>query len=338
MIKSIILSMFLLLVGLPTVASADYSVFSINEIPANTSIASPNYAMTGVGVGSTAVFEYTADATVTQFDRLTLPFCRYGGTNTGTIYLEVRSSTTTGPIVASSTLAVNSGNIWSTGCNSTYINATTSTFVLNQNVQWLSGVKMYFIFRPVSTDASFMYSFRATIGYDTSLNGIYGELPSNFPMLYVGAYRLYTSAVGYALGIPPVVYNASSSNISCSTFDVGCYITQGLSLLFYPADWTFDDLNELQEQLASTTPFGYGYELVDAINTALNTATSSFAITADLSDFGSVFANATSVPIVSSEGIIAFAGDDWDTVQNLLAGALYLTLLSYFWMRFFHTI
>jgi len=334
MIKGILLAITLLVLT-PLSAFADYEVFDLNPIPSGALISQTTlYDMSGAtGNGTRWIVEYLADATVTQFDRVTLPFCRNGGSNLGTVYLEIRSSTTTGPIVASSSLAINGGNIWNCTTPITLVNATTSTFVLNQNVQWVSGVQFYFIWRLISPDpvSNFYWShLKAAAGGSNGISFGVGTSPTS-P-------TLYTSMQGFALGIPPVVYNASSSNISCSTFDVGCYITQGLSLLFYPEDWTFDQLNELQALLASTTPFGYGYELVDTINTSLAVASSSFELTADLSDFGSVFENATSVPIVSSEKLITFAGDDWDIVQGILAGGFYLLLLSYFWLRFFHTI
>jgi len=330
MIK-IILTIILLTTA--SFASADYTVFELNPIPVNQPIGSVNdYQMVGFSDdGFFRYIEYNTDATVTQFDRITLPLCRSGGANGGEIYLEVRSTATSGPIVASSTLAVNSGNVWNTGCASTIINATTSTFVLNQNVQWLTGGTFWFTIKAVGTTGTFYLSFDVNNGSGAKFYGV-GTPPTWLGQFY------YTSMTGYALGIPPVVYSASSSNVSCGTFDVGCYISTAISFLFYPEDWTFDQLNDLQDQLASTTPFGYGYELVSTVNTALATGTSSFELTADLSDFGTVFQNATSVPIVSSEGIINFIGDDWDMIQNVLITGLYLMLLSYFWKRFFSTI
>lgn len=321
-------------VMLPMGASADYTAFSVNAIPPGTSVASPDYAMAGLSAGSGQwIVEYVGTGTVTQLDRVTMPFCRFGGSNGGVVDLEIRSSTTTGPIVASSSLAVNSGNVWSTGCNVSFVNGTTSTWVLNQTIQYLSGVTLYFIWTPRGTTGTFYFSHY--------LNATIGEAPTfaNTSTYFKPSTKYYmTSMTGYALGIPPVVYSASSSNVSCGTFDVGCYITTGLSFLFYPEDWTFEQLDTLQDQLASTSPFGYGYELVDTINNSLSVASSSFAITADLSEFAPQFEDATSVPIVSSEGIRAFAGDGWDLVQTLLAGGLILMLLSYFWFRFFHTI
>jgi len=318
----------------PHFAFADYQVFSINPIPANTPVASPSYTMTGVGAGSIGVFEYTGDATVTQFDRVTLPFCRYGGSNTGDIYLEVRSSTTTGPIVASSTLAVNSGNIWSTGCNSTYINATTSTFVLNENVQWLSGVKMYFIFRPVSTTATFMFSFRSTVGYDTTLNGIYGELGS-FPILYAGAYRLYTSSDGYALGIQPQEYNASSSVVVCTSWDLGCYFLQGLVNAFVPSDASIDRIKNLT--LASSSPFGYGYELPNVISNLSSATTVPYSLTIDLTSIQTVFRTidpgisiaTTSVEVFNACWVDSKTGSLYSTyIMPLLTAAYFFLALG----------
>jgi len=259
-------------------ASADYEVFTVNEIPANQPIASVNdYQMVGFSSGNVAVIEYITDAKVTQFDRLTLPFCRNGGSNGGTIYLEVRSTATSGPIVASSTLTVNSGNVWNTGCTSSIINATSSTFVLNQRVQWESGGTFYFLFRAVGTTGTYYLSFDVNNGSNGKYLGTSASPPTWLGQNY------YTSMTGYALGVPPVVYNASSSNVSCETFDFGCYFSQALNYAFYPDQATLDGFENLN--FASSSPFGYITDMDSALQTfmtALNATSSSFKITLDM--------------------------------------------------------
>jgi len=314
---------------IPAYASADYSVFELNPIPPGASMATPLvYQMVGIGSGQSITFNYSATGTVTQFDRVTVPVCRYLGANGGVIDLEVRTTATSGPIVASSSLTVNSGNVWSTGCTSSIVNATTSTWVLNQNVQWVNGVEIFFTFHYRGTTGSFYNSFVMN-GYDgeTYIDGI--------PLAPYSGKTYNFSASGLSLGIPPVVYSASSSNIVCDTFDFGCYISTAFSTLFMPTSWTFDRLSAINHELASSSPFGYAYEVVDIVNTALSTTSSSFVLSADLSDFSPQFVSATSVPIVSSAGIRDFIGPSmWDIVQNVFELGLWLSLLSYFWIRF----
>jgi len=276
-------------------AYADYEVFDLNPVPTNQPIANVNeWQMVGFSSGPTFI-EYNTDATVTQFDRITIPFCRNGGANGGSIWLEVRSTATSGPIVASSTLTVNSNNVWNTGCTSAIINATTSTFVLNQNVQWLEGGTFYFIFRAIGTTGTFYLSFDV----DDGNNGKYLGAGAT-PPTWLGDYY-WTSVQGYALGIPPVVYNASSSNVVCDTFDFGCYLSQSFAWAFYPDKEVIDQFKTLS--LASTTPFGYAYAIPTLWNTFMvaNAATTStFGLTIDFSTLtgaGFQYVTATSVEV-----------------------------------------
>jgi len=264
-------------------AKADYEVFDINTIPPNTAVPSATYTQTGVGLNQSYAIEYVADSTVTQFDRITLPFCRYLGANGGEVYLELRSSTTTGPIIASSTIAVNSGNISSTGCTTLNLNATTTTWVLNQNVQWLPDVEIYFIFKPVGTNPASTFYFSHEIG---GTNGIALGMFPFAPFTYLGDYY-NTAMTGYALGVAPVAYNASSSNVVCDTFDLGCYTSQAFAWAFYP---DIEDLEQFKTlNFASSSPFGYIYDMDDAYQsfmTGLNATTSNFKITLDMTTLG----------------------------------------------------
>jgi len=320
--KKLIFSILLLL-EIPFGAHASaYVAFDLNPIPVNCNFSDCDM----LGTSPRMTIELIATSPGRSVRQIELPFCRSGGTSVGNITLEVRTTASTSPnVVASSTIAGSTVSSSALCNNLPAVNATTSIFQLNNALDYEVGTSLYFTLRFVGTSGTYLIS-----GVQA---GTTGEAWANDTPMGPG-----WSISGIGTGILPQIYNASSSAVVCDTFDIGCYISTGFLFLFYPEDWTFDQLTELQDTLASSTPFGYGYELVDTINTALNTATGSFAITADLSDFGTMFQNATSVPIVSSEGIITFAGDDWDLVQGILAGGFYLILLSYFWFRFFNTI
>jgi len=261
----------------PAISYADYEVFDLNPVPANQPIGSVNaWQMVGMPAGGAPTFvEYLTDATVTQFDRVTLPLCRAGGANGGEIYLEVRSTATSGPIVASSSLAVNSGNVWSTGCTSSIINATTSTFVLNQNVQWLTGGTFYFVFRAVGTTGTFYLSFDVDDGSNGKFLGGGASPPTWLGDFY------WTSMQGLALGIPPAIYNASSSIIVCEgILDIDCQIGRGFAFLFVPSDASIAEIQAIS--LASTSPFGYGYELTAIVSDIEAGTTTPYSYVLDL--------------------------------------------------------
>lgn len=251
---------FAILLAIPVAVSADYEAFDINNIPNDIPLSSTAYQMLGQGNTDRWDVQYIANSKVTQFDRLTMPFCRYLGANGGVIDLEIRTTSTSSPIVASSTLTVNSGNVWSVGCGTSIINATTSTWVLNNNVQWEIGSNIWFSFYARGTSGTFYHSFELATGD----NGItYGSGQFLGPPNYAQTY--HHSMTGYALGIPPVVYNASSSNVICTTFDVGCYINNAFSFLFIPDQSAISQYTDLS--LASSSPFSYAYDAKAIINT-----------------------------------------------------------------------
>jgi len=315
---------------IPGIALADYEVFDLNPVPANQPIANVNeWQMVGMPSGGLPTFvEYITDATVTQFDRVTLPLCRAGGANGGAIWLEVRSTATSGPIVASSTLTVNSGNVWSTGCTSSIINATTSTFVLNQNVQWLEGGTFYFVFRAVGTTGNFYLSFDVDDGDNGKFLGAGASPPTWLGDFY------WTSMQGLALGIPPVAYNASSSNVVCDTFDFGCYIGQAFSFLFIPSTETVKALTQIS--FASSSPFGEVIAIKEIWNewsSATNTPES--GITVDLTPFfGAVIAGSTTMTVLSASDTEAFLGaTTWDLLQLLWQTGIIIGFMWYCWFR-----
>jgi len=255
----------------PSFAFADYVAFQ-NFLPAGTN---PSSSATMFGMvnfltgGNSVIMDYEATSTVTQFDRVTLPFCRSGGANGGRIDLEIRtSSTSTGPIIASSTLAVDSGNVWSS-CGFTPLNATTSTFVLNNNIQWVSGVHIYFRFRAIGTTGSYYFTFNDT---DSVLN--YGTVACTSAGVcapFIVSPNINSMTIrGQALGSVPVNqnYGASSTPVICDTFDIGCYISTSIAFLFSPSEFLVSEFENIT--FASSSPFSYLYDLSGYVDTLRN--------------------------------------------------------------------
>lgn len=53
---------------------------------------------------------------------------------------------------------------------------------------------------------------------------------------------------------------------NCGTFDVGCYVVNGIKYLFYPGDLTsFDKLNELLDTIKNKPPIGYISGIITAL-------------------------------------------------------------------------
>jgi len=322
----------------PHFAFADYTAFQ-NKAPTNEALVAP-YVMYGFSAG-TAGFRYDATTTVTQFDRIDIPFCRSGGAEGGSVYLEVRTTATTGPIIASSTLAVNAGNVASTGCLG-LVNATSSTFVLNQNVQWVNGVQIFFVFRLVGTTGTFYFSQIMNGGTDT---GPYTWYQNGTP-LYTGSDYINTYVIGRGLGTAPanqgqgVIYNASGTPVVCTTLDVGCYISTSLSFLFVPSIPLSTQLGVLASTTSGVVPFGYVSDLYGKFETYANTATTTLTISVELSPLlnwlGASFPT-TTVTVLSGAGLRTTMGPSmWAFTQTLLAGLLWVGFAFYVYRRSIH--
>jgi len=255
-------------------ASADY------EIARNPWTANQNAWITG---GWTA-FDYVATGTVTQADRIDLYACSNNALTPGEIIsmgIYTRSGTSFNHI-ASSSLAT-AGNVQLCSVTS----SSTVTFVFDSSLQWVSGVTIYFVLYSSNPTSDFRLQASVVGAPQWQL---YASSSSALPLKkYSDSNPNYQGVTGIlrATGIPPIVYNASSSNVSCSTFDFGCYISQSFAWAFYPDPTDIEQFQNLS--LASSSPFGYIYDMDDALQsfmTGLNATTSSFKITLDMTTLG----------------------------------------------------
>jgi len=322
----------------PAFAFADYTAFQNVSPPGQT--LDSDYTMFGFSAGGgTMGFRYDATSTVTNLGTVVVPLCRYLGADGGSVFLEVRTTASTGPIVASSTLTNNSTNISTSGCTSSLLNATSSYFILNNRVQWVSGVQLYFIFRAVGTTGSFYLSLN---GAGASDLGRYTWLVDGVPKVEIGEYwNVFAS--GVSSGLPPYSppdYNASTTAVICSTFDVGCYISTAVSFLFYPSIPLSEQVAELASTTRGVSPFGYVFDFYDTIYTASQTATTTLSVSVELSGImnwlGGNFAT-TTVTVLSGAGLRSTMGTSmWNFSQTLLSALLWVGFILYLYRRSIH--
>jgi len=325
----------------PHFAFADYVAFQNKlPIPAPALTADPQYQM----FGDDWVIEYVATSTITQFDRFDIPLCRYNGTAGGTIELEIRSTaSTTGPVIASSTLAVNDGNVSppSQGCVTIgTVNATTSTFVLNNTIQTVAGVTWWIRLRGVGLSGTVYNSMQNVVNFDN--NATVWQDGGSAPYTYSGV--TYAMAMtGRGLGTAPTsasVYATSSSPVVCTTFDVGCYISTAVAWAFYPSIPLSTQLGELASTTSGVVPFGYVSDLYTKLETYSNSATTTLTISVELSPLlnwlGASFPT-TTVTVLSGAQLRSTLGPTmWSLTQNLLAGFLWFGFAFYVYRRSIH--
>jgi len=258
------------ILGFPFSAFADYVSFQ-NRIPEG-SVFGVSYDM--IAPAETLI-EFIATTTITQLDRIDVPLCKNTSFDIGTMDLEIRSSATSGPVIASSTVSINSGNIYTNANCAVYnpINGTTTTFVLNNKLQTLPGVTWWLRFRRVGASDNPYFSLN-----DTTLAG------GNFKYYPTGSWwtSWSVSMIGRSLGTLPsggiVVYNASSTSVVCSTFDVGCYFSTGLSWAFTIPSSAFDPFIQLKDDLKDHAPWGYFTSAYVAVSGLTSTGSPAFVL------------------------------------------------------------
>lgn len=257
---------------LPFVTHADY-VVDQTQYPVLTSTG--NYISGEKYVG----FQWTSTETVTQLDRVDVSVCQTGSPlPTGNVLLNVFNGT---QLIASSSLAINSGNFADCGL---YTAFATTTFVLNQSVQTTAGVSLFFRFEKQTSGGDLSKIQFLTTKNETNNNFLLSTTTGNTYVAtdnWVSGYMYNSMFVTLrALGIPPRQYTASSTATVCGSFDVGCYISTSLTFLFIPSEETQAEWKALDDTLASTTPFGYVYEVPDIYSEILDSAsTTPFQIT-----------------------------------------------------------
>lgn len=276
-IKKIAYTSILLAVFWPYSVFADYVAFQNFFAYPNTA-ASPEYVQQGISGSALLDVLISATTTIVNLNTINVALCRSGGSTGGEIYLEVRAGATTSPIIlASSTLAVTNDNVWSgSGCTSVTgpRTATTSTFSMNASLQLDFG-DIWLMFRLVGVDpaSTFYFSFVDegenpidSDSYTAYINNIQFETPSPDRNMYIS---------GTSGGTEPVIY-ASTTDVLCTTYDVGCYVAKGMAFIFEGANISATQyalkIDTMTDTVLYSFPLGF---LTDAVTIMATSATTS---------------------------------------------------------------
>lgn len=222
-----------------------------------------------------------------RYQAVEIPLCKYNESGTGTVYLELRNATTTGTIVASSSVALSSVNPCGKQLGGYFLSSTT-LFTLNNEVDnWDT---LFLNFRYSSTNSGgtlysqYFQEVPATANHVLTDSGgaPYQPFGGNSQVLIITTYT-----------DPNLIYagfNVGSSTriIECDSWaDIDCQISNAITLLFWPSQETLDEWRSLS--LASTSPFGYVYDLGDVYDTVASATGTPFALTIDFSTIAPQF-------------------------------------------------
>lgn len=246
---------------------------------------------------------------------------------TGSIQLEVfnginliASSTQSASSIPTCTPQVNPNDFY-------WLN-TRTTFVFNNPLQTVDGVSFDFKFTKRTNSTNNTY-FIVTRGSDylistSSTTFIPGQNSSGASRFENPIFTLR------ALGSPPQTYSASSSEVFCGTFDIGCYISTGLTFLFIPSEETKTSIDNVIGRIststlpkfASTTPFSYMYDIYGYITVLRNGSGTSTNITF------SVPLGGVERDIFSSSQLSNFSTTTMPLVRGGIAALIYIVGLT----------
>jgi len=118
----------------------------------------------------------------------------------------------------------------------------------------------------------------------------------------------------------------------------GC-IRSGFAYLFSPSHTTVDQFTRIS--LASSSPFGYVYDIRDRFVTDTATTAPQALLSADLTPFLASTTGSSSiiVPVLSAASVRNTLGTNvWSFLQNLLSVCLWIGFIWYLWYKAHHLI
>lgn len=298
------------LIFFANVANADYVVAQ------NRSNGDNNLAGNVRGANEHLIaFEYIATSTRTQVDRLDASMCYAVSQTPGEIIslgVYTRSFFSGAYFyqhVASSSIET-AGNVALCASGAT-TGATTTTFVLDNKIQWVSGVRTYWVFQSNVPTSTIRWIANPTpfdnfLLYASTTDQNFPESPySNINPSYVAF-----SGIIRGLGSEPTpfnIYNSSSTPVVCETFDVGCYFSSALSWAFTLPDNSFSQFETLKDDIKYHAPFGYFTSAYNAISQLSATGSPQFSLATSTPIMALVF-----TPIRAGlSWLILFAGLFW---------------------------
>jgi len=231
-------------------------------------------------------WELDFDQTIYKINSLNLNFCGLNAIGGG-IDLIFRASTTSGAILAST--SISSSELPPCGRQiGGYYQASTTQVSLNQEFAWgvVAGEKLFLELRHRNTGGGIYGQYKSTTGTDRNeyfWDTTAGRYVTGGNTYYIPIFTLYSNA-GWASGNNRVV-SSSTRMFECDYwYDLDCQITNAISFLFWPADDTLAEWQSLT--LASSSPFGYVYDIPDTIQNIYATTSATWQLSIDFSTLG----------------------------------------------------
>jgi len=302
----------------PHFAFADYTVFQNYESKNSTSAS---------GISTTNKVAMVVTATSTgRINELTYRACGTSGSIRWVAYTGDVTGTTSLPTLHP--VATSSWTALPTDC--TNYGTTTSTFTTGISV--VSGVTVTFI-SEADTDGGVQ-----TTGFN------YLTFPSYYwdGAQWAQAPSLGSNFIGIGTGAVPINqgYGTTTGQVTCDTFDVGCYMSTAFAWAFFPSVPLSEQLGDLASSTRAVKPFGYVFGITDKLDYYSHQATSSLSITVELSpvlNFMGANFPTTTMTLISGSGLRATLGTTmWTFIQNLLIACMWAGFAFYVYRRSIH--
>lgn len=265
-----ILGSLLGLLLLPFIASAETAVITSNG--------TPDYSFGNYNT----YFEIAENTTYYRMNAMDVPICRLvsGGALNGVINVQVRSATTTGTIVASSTIATIpdcGGEIGS------YYPASTTRITFNNEFATDPINSLFIKFEYQGNTGTIYHQY---IGDNATK--YFGRLsPESIRYQYLGEYLrpVFTMYTDTSVWTGNNRVGSTTRMIECDNwYDLDCQISNAITFLFFPSDDTLEEWQNIS--LASSTPFGYVYDIPATFSKIYSTTTATWQLAIDFSTLG----------------------------------------------------
>jgi len=143
---------------------------------------------------------------------------------------------------------------------------------------------------PFTTAYSQPWSFERNLGFQ----GTY-ELKARLYDSVTGSTTPWTSTISFSLGTTTIATSTRDTlpgaplPLDCSAIDIGCHLKNAVMWTLYPSNQSIENFKSLNENLKGRSPFIYGYETPELVNSLFNTSqTATTTISVTVNNFGTI--------------------------------------------------
>lgn len=251
--------------------------------------------------------------------------------------------------IASSSINFISTSVWSNGDTVSGIDVLSSFSGTNQYID-LASLTASPIQIIGSMETQFYSSFdrlddTVLIEYATSTSGLHFDFNRRLCNGYAGFTDCplgyspvpYSFPIGnhVAIGLYSTQVITASSSLyvqqyqTCSSLDIGCYISNAFQFLFVPSDDTLTRISSLSAVFASTSPFSYAYDMGNIRDELFNTSTTTeIDITVPFHYYGN---NTAELTILSKDMLESVPYIDF--VRTILSWLIWIFFAQFVYMQ-----